>query len=189
MNKKVFWVAIFVVIVGGFVFYKGGFWYDVGHYLKLPGYGMLRTYCDFPPCESTKVSNVFFSDNSHVEFMYPISWKVGKFTNYPNEYTLQPADIFVPEARNNSIIISITGHCMNTQCLTMYNLDDMVREMNAQVVGTARAQNITGYEVLFPDEIRGYMFIKGKDLVTISTDVYGSYMKDFISTLKLLAVE
>ena len=83
---------------------------------------------------------------------------------------------------------------MNTQCLTDYSLDDMVKQFDAKIINTVKAQNVTGYEVQFSDQQRGemfvrtgYMFIKGKDLVIISTDTHSYYMKDIIPTLKLLA--
>ena len=194
MNKKIFWILGIIVILAA-IFYKLGFWYDIGYYLKLPGYNMPRRYCDPGPCQpKVEDSQVSFSDGKHIEFKYSSDWQVGTFANFPNEYTLQPTAVFVPESRANSILVSITGHCMNTQCLTDYSLDDMVKQFDAKIINTVKAQNVTGYEVQFSDQQRGemfvrtgYMFIKGKDLVIISTDTHSYYMKDIIPTLKLLA--
>ena len=160
MNKKLFWIIAIIVVIAGIVFYK-----------------------------SEKVSSVSFSDNQHIQFNYTSDLKLGRFYHSPNEYTLQPIDAFVPESNNKAIRISITGHCMNTQCLTVYNLEDMVKEFGVEIIGNAKTQNVNGYEVKFPDNKIGYMFIKGKDLVTIYTDTYNSYMSELIPTIKLLAAE
>lgn len=130
-----------------------------------------------------------YSDNSHISFQYPSDWKVGKFAHYPDSVNLQPSDTFVPEAGSNNISISVGGHCMNTQCLTVYSLDDMVKDIGATVISTAKAKNVTGYKVIFSDGRSGYVFIKGEDFVTIRTDIYQTYMDKIMPTLALLAKE
>ncbi len=51
MNKKIFWLLVIaIIIVGSFLFYKNGFWYDIGYYFGWNGYNMSRVYCDWPSC-------------------------------------------------------------------------------------------------------------------------------------------
>lgn len=50
MNKKI-WIIVIIFLLGGIVFYKSGLWYDIGYYLRLPGYNMPRSYCDPGPCD------------------------------------------------------------------------------------------------------------------------------------------
>ena len=142
-----------------------------------------------PTPKATGTTWITFSDTSHISFQYPSDWKVGKFEHYPNNFNLQPSDKFTTEAKSNNIFITVGGHCMNTQCLTVYNLDDMVKEVGATVVSVANAKNATGYKVILADGKNGYMFIKGDDLVTISTDMYSTYMDKIIPTLQLLTKE
>ncbi|MSR73369.1 hypothetical protein EXS61_02085 [Candidatus Parcubacteria bacterium] len=139
-----------------------------------------------PTPKATEAPWVTFSDGSHISFQYPSDWKVGKFEHNPNDFNLQPIDHFTAESKSNNIFISVTGHCMNTQCLTVYSLDDMVREFGAKIISTAKAKNVTGYKVKFTDGKTGYLFIKGNDLVTISTDIYLTYMDKIIPSLTML---
>lgn len=128
-----------------------------------------------------------FSDETHIQFEYPSSWKVGKFEHFPEMFTLQPAENFVPESQSNSILISISNHCLNTQCLTVFNLDDMVKNMGAKIISQARAKNVDGYKVTLSDGKIGYMFIKGPDFVMLSTNKHMAEMEQIIPTLQLLA--
>lgn len=199
MNQKGFANIILVVVivillgaVGYFAFIKKS--EPVAQQTNTPNPASTQTVKSPEPTPQANTSLLTFSDQAHVQFQYPSDWKVGKFEHYLNQFTLQPADRFVPEAKADaSIFISVTGHCMNTQCLTVYSLDDMVKEFGAKVLSTARAKNATGYKISYPDESGGahigYIFIKGKDLVSISTDIYPTYMDKIIPTLQLLAKE
>ena len=146
------------------------------------------------PAPKIDISLLTFSDQAHIQFQYPSDWRVGRFEHYPNQFTLQPVDRFIPEAKaGESIFISVTGHCLNTQCLTVYSLDDVVREFGAKILSIVSAKNATGYKISYPDEHGGthigYIFIKGKDLINISTDVYATYMDKLVPTLQLLATQ
>lgn len=138
------------------------------------------------PTSNTK-NSLTFSDETHIQFEYPSSWKVGKFEHFPEMFTLQPTENFVPESESNSILISISNHCLNTQCLTIFNLDDMVKNMGAKIITPASAKNVTGYKVTLSDGKTGYVFIKGDDFVTVSTDRYVIEMEQVILTLQLLS--
>lgn len=127
-----------------------------------------------------------FSDGTHIQFEYPSSWKVGKFEHFPEMFTLQPVESFVPEAQSNSVLISISNHCLNTQCLTVFNLDDMVKNIGAKIISQASAKNANGYKVILSDEKTAYVFIKGPDFVTVSSDKYITVMDQLIPTLQLL---
>lgn len=140
-----------------------------------------------PTPASTSVANQTFSDNTHVKFVYPGNWRVGKFEHFPDMYTLQPTDIFVSESQTNSILISINNLCLNTQCLTVFNLDEMVKNINAKVISQAKAGNVNGYKVTLSDGKVAYVFIQGPDFVIINTDKYASEMDQLIPTLQLLA--
>jgi len=147
------------------------------------------------PISETETAGQKFSDGAHMSFKYPADWKVGTFEHSPGDLNLQPLKNFIPESKNNNIFISITGHCMNTQCLTVFTLDEMVVELGAKIIGSVKAQNVAGYEVeLWDGKVghtgggnTGYMFIHGKDFVTLSTDIYAPYLEKIIPTLALLA--
>jgi len=125
------------------------------------------------------------SAGNHLNLKYPANWTLGKFENYPENFTLQPSDTFQKEATKNAIFISITGHCMNTQCLTVLSLNDMVRETGAKVIRKTSIKGATGYHVRFSDKSYGYMFIKGDDLIKISTDIYPTWMRTIVQTMSI----
>ncbi len=88
---------------------------------------------------------------------------------------------------------------MNTQCLTVYNLDQIVEQMNAEVVEPVKAKNVSGYHIMYKvgteggEEFResrdAFLFVKGRDMVVTSTDTNLSYMNTWVKNLKLLAAE
>lgn len=125
------------------------------------------------------------SANNQIKFQYPDTWTVGKFTHYPQQLTLQPSDTFKAEATNKAITMSITGHCMNTQCLTVFSLDDMVREQGLKVISTTKVKGATGYYVKTPDNGNAYVFVVGDDYITFSTDIYQTWLTKIVQTLEI----
>lgn len=97
----------------------------------------------------------------------------------------------IPESESNSIVVSISGHCLNTQCLTVYTLDNMASEIQAKIISSVHAKNATRYKVRFTDGKVGYIFIRGKDFLLMSTnkDTYIPLMDSIIPTLELLSAE
>ncbi len=124
------------------------------------------------------------SANNQIKFQYPDSWTVGKFAHYPQQLTLQPSDSFKAEATSKAINMSITGHCMNTQCLTVFSLDDMVREQDLKVISTAKVKGATGYYVK-TNNGNAYVFIVGDDYITFSTDIYQTWLTKIVQTLEI----
>jgi len=119
-------------------------------------------------------------------FKYPPDWKVGQFKHFPDQYTLQPADSFVSESEKNSITISVSGHCLNTQCLTVFNLEEMVQFINVKIISQAVVDNVKAYKVSFPNGNVGYVFINGLDFFNINTDKYILEMDKILKTFKFL---
>lgn len=130
----------------------------------------------------------------HITLQYPSTWTIQANAHAPGDINLQPSDKFVADAKSKNISVAISGHCMNTQCLTVYTLDDMVREYGATKISNASAKNVTGYKVKFAASgyaagRTGYMFIKGPDLVVLTTDIYSSELENIIPTLELLTTK
>lgn len=117
---------------------------------------------------------------------YPVDWQIGLFEHAPDIYTFQPSKDFVPESQKNGVVLSITGRCLNTQCLTVFNLEDMVSQINAKIVNQATADRMKAYKVSLPDEKLAYIFINGQDFFEISTDKYITELDQVLSTFKFI---
>ncbi len=119
-------------------------------------------------------------------FKYPIDWQVGLFQSTPDMLTLQPSTNFVAESQKNSVVFAVTNHCLNTQCLTVLNLDEMAKEWNVIKISKTTIDGAKAYKVSFPDKKIGYMFINGDDFFIISTDKYQVELDQILSTFKFL---
>jgi|GEM_PF-2730757 len=126
----------------------------------------------------------YTKDARSYTFKYPADWQVGLFKHAPDMLTLQPKSSFVEEAQNNAIVIAITNHCLNTQCLTVYNLDEMVTQWNATKLSETAVDGIKAYEVSLLDKKHGYMFIKANDFYILTTDNYLTELKKILPTFK-----
>ena len=131
-----------------------------------------------------------FTDKVHVSCEYPKDWKVWGCKNEPGSRTVQPIDKFTKESKANSIFISVVSHCVDAECTATYSLDDIVKQLGVKVLGKANAKNTTGYKVSFPGlsgkEQTGYIFIKGKDMVTVPSDIYPDQLDPLLPTTTLL---
>lgn len=127
------------------------------------------------------------SAKNRIKFQYPENWTVGKFANLPQQFTLQPSDNFKAEATSKAIVLSVSGHCMNTQCLTVFSLDDMVKELGLKVISKATIKGTTGYYVRTPDNGYAYVFIVGDDYITVRTDIYQTWLTKIVGTLEISA--
>lgn len=117
---------------------------------------------------------------------YPADWQVGLFQHVLDNYTFQPTKTFVPESEKNSIVISISGHCLNTQCLTVFNLEQMINQINAKIVSQTQVNEVTAYKVSLSDGKMAYVFINEEDFFTISTDNYLTELDQILSTFRFL---
>ncbi|MBI3379330.1 hypothetical protein HY029_01085 [Candidatus Gottesmanbacteria bacterium] len=120
------------------------------------------------------------------KFKYPKDWQVGLFEHFPDMYTLQPSKDYVPESQNNSIVISISGHCLNTQCLTIFNLEEMVNQINAKIVNQTIVDGMKTYKVSLTGGKTAYVFISGQDFFEISTNKYPTELDEILSTFEFL---
>lgn len=137
-----------------------------------------------PTTDQTTNWKTYKNDAHKFTFKYPSDWQVGLFKHAPDMLTLQPQSSFVEEAQKNSIVIAITNHCLNTQCLTVFNLDEMVTQWNATKLSETTIDGVKVYKVSFSDKKSGYMFIKGDDFFSLATDTYLTELNQILSTFK-----
>lgn len=124
-------------------------------------------------------------DTDKFSLKYPSGWRVDIFEHRLAMYTIQPKETFVPESEVNSIVVSISGHCLNTQCITVFNLDEMVSQLGAKIVSETKVGDIKAYKVLFTNGESAFMFINGEDFYLLNTLKYPNKLEQIFSTFKL----
>jgi len=152
---------------------------SLGHTTPTPTSGVPS-----PTTDQTADWKTYKNDIHSFTFKYPSDWQVGLFKHAPDMLTLQPQSSFVEEAQKNSIVIAITNHCLNTQCLAVFNLDEMVTQWNATKLSETIIDGVKVYKVSFSDKKSGYMFIKGDDFFSLATDIYLTELNQILLTFK-----
>lgn len=126
----------------------------------------------------------FNTQTNNIKLSYPSNWKSTTSGNYPSEYKLQPSDKATTTGTENSIVLNYTGHCMNTQCLTIFTLEQMIDELGQKIIKPVTINGISGYYVSTSTGY-AYEFVVGDDFITVSTDIYKTKLDEFIQSLKI----
>lgn len=121
---------------------------------------------------------------SNFSFKYPSDWKIGQPAHFPDNLILQPAVSFNPELQKDRILISTGSSCLNTQCLTILNLDDYVKQWNAKLVSQTMIDGMAVDKVSLATGETAYMIVIGKTAINISTDKYFSELDQILSSFK-----
>lgn len=133
------------------------------------------------------------NSNVQISFQYPRDWTVGIFKNYPDQFTIQPTNMFQAESFKKAIVLAIGNNCMNTQCLTRFSLDQLVTgssgmsDQTGTILKTVTLSDGTkGDYVKNSDGTYAYMFLyKNNTLITFSTDAYDTLMTEIVPTLQI----
>lgn len=123
---------------------------------------------------------------SKFSFKYPLDWRVGQPVNSPNTFLLQPSEIFNSESQKNRISVSVSDSCLNTQCLTVFDLDGYINNSGLEVVGQSKIDGLDANKVIFSNRDIGYIVIKDKTVISVSTDKYYNELDQVMSTVKFM---
>lgn len=177
------------VVVGGVVFgllmLGGGLW--LGKMMYAPPSDIKPVAVVFPIptlVPADPVANWKTYSTNEFTFKYPQGWQVGQPAHFPDTYILQPSATFNAESQKDRVSVSVSESCLNTQCLTVFDLDGYVKQWGFKIVGQSDVDNMKADKVLLPNGDTGYIMVKDKSAITISTDKYYTELDQILSTFK-----